>query len=81
MPLYLFATDDGQAVQLWYSMNQVPKTVELENGKIAKRQLSVPYLKGTPQIKQKIKQEQTKKNIDAGNRGRTYWTNKMKEFK
>ena len=81
MPLYLFKTDDDQFIQLWFSMSNVPKSVQLQNGKIAYKQISVPYLKGTTQIKQKIKLEQTQKNIDAGNRGKSYWTNRMKELK
>ena len=79
MPLYLFKTDDDQFVQQFFPINDVPKQIVLQNGKIAYKQISSPYLKGTPQVKQRIKQEQTRKNIDAGNRGKSYWKNKIKE--
>ena len=81
MPLYLFKKQNGQYIQLLYSINNCPKQIILWDGTIAKKQLTVPYLLGTPQTKYKIKQQQTKKNIDAGNRGRSYWTKKIQENK
>lgn len=80
MPLYLFKKQNGQEIQMLYPMNSVPKQIVLQDGSIAVRQISVPNLIGTPESKQRIKKQQTKKNIEAGNRGRTYWTNKLKEL-
>lgn len=77
MPLYTYQKQDGQYIELWFHMNEVPQQVILEDGTSAKKQITAPYLQGTPQSKERIKIEQTKKNIDAGNRGRTYWSNKF----
>lgn len=73
MPLYAFQTAEGDLHQRFFSINDCPKEIILEDGRIAKKIISCPNIANSPTIRQKIKKQQTQKNIDAGNRGRSYW--------
>lgn len=73
MPLYAFETEDGYLVQRIYSISDCPKQIVLDDGRVAKKIISCPNIANSPTTRQKIKKQQTQKNIDAGNRGRSYW--------
>lgn len=73
MPLYTFQTAEGDLHQRFFFINDCPKEIILEDGRIAKKIISCPNIANSPTIRQKIKKQQTQKNIDAGNRGRSYW--------
>lgn len=77
MPIYAFQTEDGCLVQKLYSISECPKEIILEDGRIAKKIITCPNITNTPDIRQRIKKQQTKKNIDAGNRGRSYWRKQL----
>lgn len=80
MPLYSFQKQNGQQFDMIFSINNVPNEIVLQDGSIAKRKISCPYLSGTSQTWQKIKKQQTNKNIQAGKRGHAYWSKKVKEL-
>lgn len=71
MPLYLFEKEDGERFEMLFTISEVPDKIECEDGQIAYRTFGVPYLPGSSNSR--IKKEQIQKNIDAGNRGRSYW--------
>lgn len=73
MPIYVFQTENGSQIQKIFSVNDCPNEITLQDGTVAKKIITCPNITNTPDIRQKIKKEQTKKNIDAGNRGRSYW--------
>lgn len=71
MPLYLFEKEDGEKFEMLFSLKDVPEIIECEDGQIAHRIIGAPYIVGSSNSR--IKKEQTQKNIDSGNRGRSYW--------
>lgn len=71
MPLYAFEKEDGEQIQMMFSIKDVPQEFVCEDGQIARRVFTAPFIAGS--LNERIKKEQTKKNIDAGNRGRSYW--------
>lgn len=73
MPLYAFETIDGCLVQRFFSVSDCPQQIVLDDGRVAKKIITCPNILNSPTIRQKIKKQQTQKNIDAGNRGRSYW--------
>lgn len=73
MPLYVFQTDKGQRIQKIFSVNDCPKSIVLEDGTIAYKIITCPHIANSSQTKAKIKKQQTQKNIEAGNRGRSFW--------
>lgn len=77
MPLYVFKTESGVIQERIYSINDCPDEILLQNGQCAKKIITCPHIANSSSVKQKIKKQQTQKNIDAGNRGRSYWQNKF----
>lgn len=73
MPVYVFQTEDGTQIQKLYSVSECPKQIILQNGTVAKKIISCPHIANSPTTRQKIKKQQTQKNVDSGNRGRSYW--------
>ena len=77
MPMYSFKTQNGQIIQKLYSFSQCPKQITLQDGRIAKKILTCPHIANSTETKERIKKQQTQKNIEAGNRGRSYWKKKF----
>lgn len=73
MPLYVFETNDGQRIEKIFSVKDCPKSITLEDGTIAYKIITCPHIANSAETKAKIKKQQTQKNIDAGNRGRSFW--------
>ena len=84
MPIYVYVDSDGNEIERLFPISNIPNEIELEDGKIAIRKkypTSFGVLwKGqlpTGEV-MKRKEQMTKRNIEAGNRGRKDWRQRLK---
>lgn len=78
MPLYAFEKENGEIIEQFHPINEIPNEIVLQDGSIAKRKISVPYISGS--LNSRIKKQQTQKNIEAGQRGKSYWKKQSKNW-
>ena len=71
MPIYSFMTQDGESVQKVFSPSNVPEEIKLQNGKIAKRQLTTCafayVVNDNDQLDQKKREEQQRQYMKQYN--------------
>lgn len=85
MPIYEFVRPDEVIVEKFFRFADMPNEIVCDDGVVAKRKISLNagiIFKGTgwPTQTFKRKEQETKKNIDAGNRGRKDWKARSPKF-
>ena len=78
MVIYSFITDNGEEIERSFPMGDCPSVIQLTDGQVAKRTFKNAgfVFKGgnlPPGASMKRKEEITKRNVSAGDRGREYW--------